>query len=72
VLEANSGMAVSQATEQDSLTSSENLLAVLSGDSIYLVYPNGKVEAIASQVLQRSRMKQILQTCQVWGDLAAF
>ncbi|MCT7963129.1 hypothetical protein NG799_09370 [Laspinema sp. D1] len=65
-------MAFSQATDRDSFNPSENLLAVLSGDSIYIVYPNGKVEAIASQFLERSRIKTLLQRCQVWGDLAAF
>jgi hypothetical protein len=65
-------MAFLQATDRDSFNSSENPLAVLSGDSIYIVYPNGKVEAIASQFLERSRIKTLLHRCQVWGDLAAF
>jgi hypothetical protein len=48
----------------------DNPLAILSGENIYVVYPNGKVEAIAVQLAHHSPIEKLLQRCQFWGDLA--
>ncbi|HIK11832.1 MAG TPA: hypothetical protein IGS52_16485 [Oscillatoriaceae cyanobacterium M33_DOE_052] len=55
---------------QKSPQANADMLAVLSGENIYIVYPNGAVEAIAFALLDRLQNKKLLANCLVWGDLA--
>lgn len=55
---------------QKSQNPNADIWAVLSGENIYIVYPNGAVEAIAFALLDRLQHKKLLANCLVWGDLS--
>lgn len=41
--------------------------AVLSGNLIHILYPNGEVEAIATDLMGYIKSKLPLDNCTVWG-----
>ncbi len=55
---------------EEAIKHQANPIIVLSGDSIYLVFANGKVEFIPSNLIEIFKTKIPLEQYLVWGDLA--
>lgn len=47
-------------------------MAIVSGESIYIVHPTGAVTAIKKSLTDCLKIKQLLAHCDFWGDLATF
>ncbi len=47
-------------------------IAVLSGELIHIIYPNGKVEMTTAQNIQKNPKEYDLETCVVWGRFEEF
>ncbi|WP_144017697.1 hypothetical protein [Planktothrix sp. PCC 11201] len=47
-------------------------LAVLSGEFIHIIHPNGKVEMTTTQNIEKNPTKYNLETCVVWGRFEEF
>jgi hypothetical protein len=45
----------------------DNPLAFVSGNIIHILYPNGEVEAITAEQINRRQTKNPLDKCIVWG-----
>ncbi|WP_293203514.1 MULTISPECIES: hypothetical protein [unclassified Microcoleus] len=50
----------------------ENPLAFVSGNLIHILYPNGEVEAISTDQINRHHTKNSLDKCLVWGYVGDF
>lgn len=53
-------------------TSQPLTVAILSGEMIHIIYPNGKVELITTENVQENRSQHHLKTCIVWGRVEDF
>ncbi|MCU0543834.1 MAG: hypothetical protein MUE44_16925 [Oscillatoriaceae cyanobacterium Prado104] len=47
----------------------ENPIAIVSGDLIHIVYPNGEIEAATLEQIDRRQTKAALDKCIVWGRI---
>lgn len=62
-------MSYTHLIEQEPLTAKKTPVAIVSGENIYILHPNGKVEAIAADLMHRSQTKHLLENCLFWGDI---
>ena len=47
-------------------------LAILSGNLIHIIYPDGKVTFIAEEELTEKQISKNLENCLVWGRFEEF
>lgn len=47
-------------------------LAILSGNIIHIIYPDGKVTFIAEKELREKQISKNLENCLVWGRFEEF
>ncbi len=52
--------------------SSVSPLAVLSGELIHIIYPNGKVEMTTAKNIEKNPTEYNLESCVVWGRFEEF
>ncbi|MEG4317607.1 MULTISPECIES: hypothetical protein [unclassified Microcoleus] len=57
---------------RDSGICQENPLAFVSGNIIHILYPNGEVEVITAEQINRRQTKNPLDKCLVWGAVGDF
>jgi hypothetical protein len=57
---------------RDSGICQENPLAFVSGNIIHILYPNGEVEVITAEQMNRRQTKNPLDKCLVWGAVGDF
>lgn len=49
--------------------SRENPIAIVSGELIHIVYPNGEIETATLEQIDRRQTKAALDKCIVWGRI---
>jgi hypothetical protein len=49
--------------------SQENPIAIVSGDLIHIIYPNGEIEAATLEQIDRRQTKAALDKCVIWGRI---
>ncbi|MGL5061277.1 MAG: hypothetical protein ACRC62_14990 [Microcoleus sp.] len=54
---------------KNSRHSQENPIAIVSGDLIHIIYPNGEIEAATLEQIDRRQTKAALDKCLVWGRI---
>lgn len=52
--------------------SKPSTLALLSGETIHIIYPNGQVEMVTTEYFHQNITQDNLRTCLVWGRLDEF
>lgn len=56
----------------DPQNSSVSTLAVISGELIHLIYPNGTVKVTTTQNIEKNPTEYDLETCVIWGRFEEF